>query len=144
MPPRLHTLEIAIWSVALALLVGAPGGLYSRGKHRDRHLGLRQIELVEHGPFKLNGNRVLLQETHRHADQAGAAVAMSDDQVREEMHLIRDMGANFIRLAHYQQDRLVLDLCDELGLMVWEEVTLGRAGWATHPFSKMQRTCCRT
>jgi beta-galactosidase len=53
---------------------------------------------------------------------------MSDDQVREEMHLIRDMGANFIRLAHYQQDRLVLDLCDELGLMVWEEVPWCRAG----------------
>ena len=53
---------------------------------------------------------------------------MSDDLVREEMRMIREMGANFIRLAHYQQDRLVLDLCDELGLMVWEEAPWCRAG----------------
>jgi beta-galactosidase len=53
---------------------------------------------------------------------------MSDNQTREEMRMIREMGANFIRLAHYQQDRLVLDLCDELGLMVWEELPWCRAG----------------
>ena len=59
---------------------------------------------------------------------ADFAAAMPDDLLREEMKLIRAMGANFIRLAHYQQDRLVLDLCDELGLMVWEEVPWCRAG----------------
>jgi beta-galactosidase len=41
--------------------------------------------------------------------------------------MIRDMGANFIRLAHYQQSELVLDLCDELGLVVWEELPWCRA-----------------
>ena len=94
----------------------------------EERFGIRHIEFVEHGPFKLNGTRVLLQGTQRHADHAWVASAMSDDQVRQEMRLIRDMGANFIRLAHYQQDRLVLDLCDELGLMVWEEAPWCRAG----------------
>jgi beta-galactosidase len=94
----------------------------------EERFGVRHVEFIEHGPFMLNGKRVLLQGTHRHADQAGVAAAMSDEQVRAEMHLIREMGANFIRLAHYQQDRLVLDLCDELGLMVWEEVPWCRAG----------------
>ena len=94
----------------------------------QERFGIRHTEFVEHGPFKLNGKRVLLQGTHRHADHAGVAAAMSDEQVRQEMRLIRDMGANFIRLAHYQQDRLVLDLCDELGLMVWEELPWCRAG----------------
>jgi beta-galactosidase/beta-glucuronidase len=49
--------------------------------------------------------------------------------------MIKDMGANFIRLAHYQQSRTVLELCDELGLLVWEEIpwrrgrgSLSRAG----------------
>ena len=83
---------------------------------------------MEHGPFKLNGKRVLLRGTHRHADHAGLAAAMRDDIVRQEMQLIKEMGANFIRLGHYQQDRLVLDLCDELGLMVWEEVPWCRSG----------------
>lgn len=94
----------------------------------EERFGFRTAEFVEHGPFKLNGTRLLLRGTHRHADHAGVAAAMSDDQVRQEMTLIREMGANFIRLAHYQQDRLVLDLCDELGLLVWEEVPWCRAG----------------
>ncbi len=94
----------------------------------DERFGIRMYEFVEHGPFKLNGKRVLLRGTQRHADHAGVAAAMSDDLVRQEMRMIREMGANFIRLAHYQQDRLVLDLCDELGLMVWEEVPWCRAG----------------
>ena len=102
----------------------------------DERFGIRQTEFVEHGPFKLNGKRVLLRGTQRHADHAGVAAAMSDDQVREEMRLIREMGANFIRLAHYQQDRLVLDLCDELGLMVWEEVPWCRAGIGSEAFQQ--------
>lgn len=102
--------------------------------HLDERFGIRQIEFVEHGPFMLNGKRVLLRGTQRHADHAGVAAAMSDDQVREEMQLIREMGANFIRLGHYQQDRLVLDLCDELGLMVWEEAPWCRAGVGSEAF----------
>jgi beta-galactosidase len=102
----------------------------------EERFGIRQIEFVEHGPFKLNGKRVLLRGTHRHADHAGVAAAMSDDLLREEMRLIREMGANFIRLAHYQQDRLVLDLCDELGLMVWEEVPWCRAGAGSNAFQQ--------
>jgi len=102
----------------------------------DERFGLRQTEFVEHGPFKLNGKRVLLRGTQRHADHAGVAAAMSDDQVRQELRLIREMGANFVRLAHYQQDRLVLDLCDELGLMVWEEVPWCRAGIGSEAFQQ--------
>ena len=70
----------------------------------DERFGIRQAEFVEHGPFKLNGKRVLLRGTQRHADHAGLAAAMPDDLVRQEMQLIREMGANFIRLAHYQQE----------------------------------------
>lgn len=98
--------------------------------------GIRQVEFVENGPFKLNGKRVLLRGTHRHADHAGTAAAMPDDLVREEIRLIRTMGANFIRLAHYQQDRLVLELCDELGLMVWEEAPWCRAGVGSPAFQQ--------
>lgn len=98
--------------------------------------GIRHTEFVEHGPFKLNGKRVLLRGTHRHVDHAGLAAGMPDDLVRQELQMIRDMGANFIRLAHYQQDRLVLDLCDELGLMVWEEAPWCRAGVGDSAFQK--------
>ena len=102
----------------------------------EERFGLRKAEFVEHGPFMLNGKRVLLRGTQRHADHAGVAAAMSDDLVRQEMKLIREMGANFIRLGHYQQDRLVLDLCDELGLMVWEEAPWCRAGVGSRAFQQ--------
>ena len=92
------------------VILSTPAGTSSM----EERFGIRQVEFVEHGPFKLNGKRILLQGTHRHADHAGVAAAMSDGQIREEMRLIREMGANFIRLAHYQQDRLVLDLCTNL------------------------------
>jgi beta-galactosidase len=102
----------------------------------DERFGIRQIEFVEHGPFKLNGKRVLLRGTQRHADHAGVAAAMPDDLVREELTLVREMGANFIRLGHYQQDRLVLELCDELGLMVWEEAPWCRGGVGGEAFQR--------
>jgi len=101
--------------------------------------GIRHFEFVEHGPFKLNGERLLLRGTHRHEDHAGYASALPDDLIREEMKLIKAMGANFIRLAHYQQNRLVLDLCDELGLLVWEEAPWCRGGIGGDHWKQMVR-----
>jgi beta-galactosidase len=94
-----------------------------RGEHAaTERFGLRRFELTRGGPFKLNGEVLFLRGTHRHEDHAGLGAAMTDDLVRKEMALIKDVGANFIRLGHYQQGRLVLDLCDELGFLVWEEI----------------------
>ena len=125
-----HIEEPQLWSPETPHLYGCSVTLSSAAGHMrlEERFGIRHYEFVEHGPFRLNGKRVLLRGTQRHADHAGVAAAMSDDLVRREMTLIKEMGANFIRLAHYQQDRLVLDLCDELGLMVWEEAPWCRAG----------------
>jgi beta-galactosidase len=101
--------------------------------------GIRHFEFVEHGPFKLNGERLLLRGTHRHEDHAGYASAMPDELIREEMKLIKAMGANFIRLGHYQQNRLVLELCDELGLLVWEEIPWCRGGVGGEHWKNMVR-----
>ena len=90
--------------------------------------GLRSYEFVPHGPFKLNGARLLIRGTQRHEDHAGVGAAMTEDLIRREFGLIKAMGANYVRLAHYQQSRIVLDLCDELGLMVWEELPWCRGG----------------
>lgn len=101
--------------------------------------GVRHFEFVEHGPFKLNGERLLLRGTHRHEDHAGYAAAIPDDVTRKEFQMIKDMGANFIRLAHYQQSRLVLDLCDELGLLVWEELPWCRGGIGDAAWQQMAK-----
>lgn len=91
-------------------------------------IGFRNFEFVEKGPFLLNGKRLLLRGTHRHEDHAGVAAAMTEDMIREEMVMMKDMGVNFIRLAHYQQSRIVLNLCDSLGILVWEEIPWCRGG----------------
>ena len=96
--------------------------------------GVRHTRFQEHGPFFLNGERLLLRGTQRHEDHAGYAAAMPDEVIRQEMQLVKDMGANFIRLAHYQQSRLVLELCDQLGLLVWEEIPWCRSGVVSDTF----------
>ena len=112
-----------------------PGGDYTA----TEAFGLKHTEFVEHGPFKLNGERLLLNGTHRHEDHAGYANAMPDDLLEQEMRLIKAMGANFIRLAHYQQSRRVLTLCDRLGLLVWEETPWCRGGVGDEAFKSMCR-----
>jgi beta-galactosidase len=105
--------------------------------------GIRHTEFVEHGPFKLNGERLLLRGTHRHEDHAGYAAAMPDELLDEEMQLIKDMGANFIRLVHYQQSRRVLEHCDRLGILVWEEIPWCRGGVGDDVFNEMGRRTLR-
>ena len=90
--------------------------------------GFRSFEFVKKGPFMLNGKRLLLRGTHRHEDHAGVGNAMTDEMIRTEMIQIKNMGANFIRLGHYQQSSRVLQLCDSLGILVWEEIPWCRGG----------------
>lgn len=101
--------------------------------------GFRTAEWVKNGPFKLNGERLLLRGTHYHEDHAGVAAAVPDQEVRKTMQMIKDMGANFIRLGHYQQAPLVLELCDELGLLAWEEVPWCRGGIGGEAYKQQAR-----
>lgn len=91
-------------------------------------VGFRNFEFVEQGPFLLNGKRLLLRGTHRHEDHAAVGAAMTEDMMRKEMIMMKEMGVNFIRLGHYQQSRIILDLCDSLGIVVWEEIPWCRGG----------------
>jgi beta-galactosidase len=55
------------------------------------------------------------------------------------MQMIKDMGANFIRLGHYQQSRIVLNLCDSLGILVWEEIPWCRGGLGGETYKQQAR-----
>ncbi|MDR3339184.1 MAG: glycoside hydrolase family 2 protein [Candidatus Symbiothrix sp.] len=99
--------------------------------------GFRHFEFKEKGPFFLNGKRLLLRGTHRHEDHAGLGAAMTEDLIVKELKLIKDMGANFIRLGHYQQSRIVLEQCDRLGILVWEEIPWCRGGLGGEFYRRM-------
>ncbi len=94
----------------------------------NEKVGFRWFEFKDHGPFYLNGKRLLIRGTHRHEEQAGVGAAMSNAQHRADMESIKKMGANFVRLAHYPQDPEVYKACDELGLLVWDELPWCRGG----------------
>ncbi len=110
------------------------------GEHQIKHaIGFRHLEWIKKGPFKLNGKRLLLRGTHRHEDHADVAAAMTEKMLRQEMQMMKDMGVNFIRLGHYQQSRIVLDLCDELGILVWEEIPWCRGGLGAQEYQNQAR-----
>jgi beta-galactosidase len=138
LPPWLGEKEIAsleiqkpsLWSPQSPALYQVKATVQSTlGEQQlSERFGVRSLEWVDHGPFKLNGERYLLRGTHYHEDHAGVAAAVPDEVVRKTLTMMKEMGANFVRLGHYQQAPLVLDLCDELGLLVWEEVPWCRGG----------------
>ncbi|RYY53638.1 MAG: glycoside hydrolase family 2, partial [Chitinophagaceae bacterium] len=66
---------------------------------REEKFAFRHFEFVKNGPFLFNGKRLLLNGTHRHEDHAGVAAAMTEDLMRTEMIMMKEMGVNFIRLG---------------------------------------------
>lgn len=130
-----------LWDVDAPYLYRAQVTFVCQGDtlRQERTLGFRHFRFQEHGPFYLNGRRLLLQGTHRHEDYAGVAAAMTYDQMRTEMEDMKQMGVNFIRLGHYQQSRHILDLCDSLGILVWEEIPWCRGGLGGPAYQQQAR-----
>ncbi len=79
--------------------------------------------------FILNGRSVPLRGVCRHQDRLYEGCALSPEEGREDMQIIADMGANAVRLAHYQQAQEIYDICDELGLVVWAEIPYFAQSW---------------
>lgn len=133
--------SIRLWSPSNPALYSISVRLQSASgeqEYTDR-VGFRSFEFQKQGPFFLNGERLLLRGTHRHEDHAGVGAAMTEAMIRREMQMIREMGANFIRLGHYQQSRIVLNLCDSLGILVWEEIPWCRGGLGGEQYQDQAR-----
>lgn len=84
--------------------------------------GCRSFEIHGEDGFFLNGKSYPLRGVSRHQDWKGLGNALKKEHHRRDMELIEEMGANTIRLAHYQQDPYFYQLCDEAGMVVWAEI----------------------
>ena len=74
--------------------------------------------------FFLNGKPYKLRGICRHQDQKPMGVALSDEMHRRDFKLMKEMGANFIRISHYPQDDALLEMCDKMGMLAWEEIPI--------------------
>lgn len=86
--------------------------------------GVRSFAVDPDKGFTLNGQRLALQGVCRHQDHQGMGWAITAKEQREDHAMIQEMGANAVRLAHYQHAQEFYDLCDRGGTIVWSEIPL--------------------
>ena len=106
-------------------LYEAKAELMKDGKPIDQvksSFGCRTFSFDKDHGFFLNGRSYPLRGVSRHQDRRGVGNAISKEMMQEDMELIKEIGANTIRLAHYQHDQHFYDLCDEYGMVVWAEI----------------------
>lgn len=89
---------------------------------RKLSVGFRTVEATTDRGLLLNGKPIKLNGVCRHQDFGGVGNAITKEHMDRDMSLIREIGANSLRLAHYQHDDYFYSLCDRYGLLVWAEI----------------------
>ncbi|WP_459481054.1 glycoside hydrolase family 2 protein [Clostridium saccharoperbutylacetonicum] len=89
---------------------------------RDIEIGFRKIEITPDKGVFLNGKPIKLNGVSRHQDFGGVGNAVTKEHMDLDMSLIKEIGANSIRLSHYQHDDYFYKLCDREGMLVWAEI----------------------
>ena len=127
-----HLDPVHLWDgLADPYLYTAEAVLISEGEAGDEEsildavgtrFGVRSFRVDPEKGFFLNGRPYPLRGVSRHQDRLGVGNAITPAMMEEDMAVIRDIGANSLRLAHYQQAQAFYDLCDENGILVWAEI----------------------
>lgn len=92
------------------------------GDSVSTRFGCRKFEIDPQKGFILNGRSYPLRGGSRHQDCKGVGNALTIEHHKQDMEIIREMGCNTLRLAHYQHAQEFYDLCDEYGIVVWAEI----------------------
>lgn len=109
----------------------------------SQYTGLRYCTVDANKGFFLNGKPYKIKGVNRHQDREGKGWAITNKEHREDMELIKEIGANGIRLAHYPHSDFFYSLCDREGMLVWAEIPLVGKASPTPAFTeniKMQLT----
>ena len=115
--------EVTPWSPESPALYQVAATLLQNGEAIDDlidRIGFREIR-IEGKRILLNGKPLLLRGFNRHEEYGAFGLSAPVEAMMQDIHLMRELGANCVRTCHYPNDPRFLDLCDETGLLVWEE-----------------------
>lgn len=115
--------DVLSWSHENPKLYFIETVLYLNEKPMDdmiERIGFRTLK-IERTKIQMNGENLFLKGLNRHEDYAVMGCAIPLQLMVHDMDLMQDMGVNAVRTSHYPNDERFLDLCDERGILVWEE-----------------------
>lgn len=115
--------DVTPWSMETPALYQVVVTLEQKGSVVDDLIdrtGFRLVRL-EGREVLLNGKPLRIKGFCRHEDHPQYGCALPREAIAYDLQLIKDLGANSVRTSHYPNDELFLDMCDELGILVWEE-----------------------
>ena len=122
----LHISNVHLWDgLEDPYLYQLKATLFKAGKEVDEitcNCGVRTFEFRPEDGFHLNGRPYPLHGVSRHQDWKDIGNAIGIEHMEQDIELIKEVGANTIRLAHYQHNQYFYDLCDKYGFVVWAEI----------------------
>ena len=121
----LYVPEAHLWEIDAPYLYAVTATLQRRNEAYDEvsaRVGVRSFSCDPEKGFIINGKEIPLRGVSRHQDQLYKGNALTREDHYEDARLIKELGANTIRLAHYQHSQDFYDACDEMGFVVWAEI----------------------
>ena len=121
----LYVPEAHLWEIDAPYLYTVTATLQRRNEAYDEvsaRVGVRSFSCDPEKGFIINGKEIPLRGVSRHQDQLYKGNALTREDHYEDARLIKELGANTIRLAHYQHSQDFYDACDEMGFVVWAEI----------------------
>ena len=117
--------DVTRWDIDNPYLYTVTATLQRRNEAYDEisaRVGVRSFSCDPQKGFIINGAETPLRGVSRHQDQLYKGNALSREDHYSDARIIKELGANTIRLAHYQHSQDFYDACDELGFVIWAEI----------------------